>query len=440
MDAPDTSLCQKIWLGRRWAWGLALAVVAGAVLRLIWVEDIEYKGDEIWTFERTQQVGETEPFPLVGMPTSATVRNPGMSIWIFLGLSNIFAVQDPTDLARACQLLNIAAILVLLVFVVRAVPAEQREPWLWAVAMVSLNPLAVLWHRKIWPPSIMPIFTAGLLIAWWYRHRRGGAFAWGLIGVLLGQFHPGGFFLAFGMFGWALLFDRRRICWPAWLAGGCLAALPLLPWLHYLLTTTDQHGTTVVKLGNALAGKFWTYWATQPLGIGLQYSLGEDFADFLSYPLVLGRATYLVALAHLLVIGIGVWMLLRAARWCWRERQRWRDLWIGRESETAFTLCAAFWSFGILFSLTGLPFHRHYLLIFFPLMFLWLARLALIRQDASVQGLRLGRTLLLVLCLAQFSLSASFLGYIHHNQGLVGGDYRAPYGSQLSQGTLPANP
>ena len=38
-------------VGRWWAAGLVLALLAGAVLRLVWVEDMEFKGDELWTFD-----------------------------------------------------------------------------------------------------------------------------------------------------------------------------------------------------------------------------------------------------------------------------------------------------------------------------------------------------------------------------------------------------
>jgi len=117
-----------------WSIGLAGALILGAVLRLVWVMDMEYKGDEAWTFDRTQRVGRTEPFPWLGMDSSVKVSNPGMNVWVFLLLAKLFSARDPTTLARAVQLLNVSAIVLLVIFAFRMVLKEEREPWLWAAA------------------------------------------------------------------------------------------------------------------------------------------------------------------------------------------------------------------------------------------------------------------------------------------------------------------
>ena len=39
--------------------GIVLALIVGAGLRLVWPGDMEYKADEIYSFERTQRVGVT---------------------------------------------------------------------------------------------------------------------------------------------------------------------------------------------------------------------------------------------------------------------------------------------------------------------------------------------------------------------------------------------
>ena len=278
---------------RRGAWPVALAgaVLLGAALRLVWVSDIEYKGDEVWTFERTQHVGRTEPLPWLGMPSSALLRNPGMSLWVFVILARVFGVQDPHAPARAVQLLSIAAILVLLAFALRWVPPEEREPWLWAVALVAVNPLVVLFHRKIWPPSVLPIFSLAMLAGWWRRDSLWGAFLWGLVGMWLGQIHVSGFFFAAGFLAWALLFAQRRVSWPSWLAGSCLGALPMLPWLYYLATAYGQRSATALDPTRWLELRFWIRWVTEPVGLSLEYSLGGHFRDFLGYPLGHGRPT-----------------------------------------------------------------------------------------------------------------------------------------------------
>src|SRR2546423_1677523 len=83
----------------------------------------------------------------------------GAGIWVFLALGKLSGAETPPELARVCQLVNIAAIALMLAFALRAVPRPEREAWLWAAALVSVNPLAVVLHRKIWPPSIVPLFV-----------------------------------------------------------------------------------------------------------------------------------------------------------------------------------------------------------------------------------------------------------------------------------------
>src|SRR5262245_54892487 len=362
--------------GRGWRWALFAAVLAGAALRLVWVEDMEFKGDERWTFESTQQVGRAEPVRWLGMPTGYGLRPPGGTVWVFVALGKLFRVHEPTGLARACQLLNVAAVLLLVLFAFRAVPAAEREPWLWAAALVSVNPLAVVLHRKIWPPSMTPAFTMLLLVCWWHRDRRAGAFAWGLVGGLVGFFYPAAMFLAAGFVLWALLFDRRGVRWGPWLAGSALGALPLVPWFGYV-ATAGAGAISQRRWSHLVEGKFWLRWVTEPFGISLEYSLGEDFSDFLRYPVMAGRLTYLVGALHAVVCLAAVAVAARLAWVLWRERGRWGELAVGRGSPTAFTQNACLWGFGLVFTATLLPVHRHYMVITFPLMFLWVARAAL---------------------------------------------------------------
>src|SRR5262249_23742786 len=184
--------------------GIILALLAGASLRLIWPEDIEYKADEAWTFQHSRDAA----LPWLGMPSSVDIPNPGMSVWVFVLLQRLSGAADPPALARAVQLVNAAALVLLVCFAFPHVLRGEREPWLWAAALVAVNPLAVLFHRKIWPPCVLPLLTLAMLYGWWYRRRRGPAFVWGLVGVCLGQIHMAGFFFATRFVLWALLFDR----------------------------------------------------------------------------------------------------------------------------------------------------------------------------------------------------------------------------------------
>jgi 4-amino-4-deoxy-L-arabinose transferase-like glycosyltransferase len=410
--------------------GIVLALLAGASLRLIWPADIEYKADEAWTFEHSRDA----ELPWLGMPSSVDIPNPGMSLWVFMLLERLSGAADPPALARAVQIVNVAALVLLAGFAFFHVPRGEREAWLWAAALVAVNPLAVLFHRKIWPPCVLPLVTLAMLYGWWYRQRRGPAFLWGLLGICLGQIHMAGFFFAGGFVLWALLFDRpwsQRVAWRSWLLGCVLGALPMLPWLIHLAAHPSDRPINPHRWVHACELKFWVRWCTESFGLGINYTFGPYFREFLRYPLLGGRSTYLVAGLHGFVAGLLLLLLSRALVQLWRQRQRWSALWIGRGSASAFTQNAALWGFGSLLTLSCFSIHRHYMIVLFPLEFLWVARLAL-SPDTRPQSLRLGRSLLLSLCLAQFFLSANMLAFIHTRQNFAGTEYGVPYGAQCA--------
>jgi hypothetical protein len=424
---PATSDTRRSGRWRLWSVGLAAALLLGAAFRLIWVDDIEYKEDEAWMFARAQEVCRTGELPVVGQPSSVHLCTPGMSVWVFALLNRLTGARVPTDLARGVQLCNVLALVLVVAFAWRAVPAAEREAWRWAAAMAAVNPLAVLFQRKLWMPSLFPLLSLSMLTGWWHRHRRWGAFLWGLVAACLGQIQMSGFFFAAGFAAWAFLFDRKNVRWLSWLAGSSLGAVPLIPWVRYVLTGFQASSYTASMWAHLIEFKYWLRWVRDPIGTGLNFSLGGDFAVFAGYPLAAGRPTHLVGLLHALVTAVAVVILCRAAVWWWRRRE-WGDVLVNRLSPTAFTINAALWGFGLLLTASACPIHRHYLIILFPLTFVWLARLALPAAGAPVgRVVDVGRALLLVLVLAQAAISAEFLYFVHTNPGPFCGDYGAPY-------------
>jgi hypothetical protein len=416
-----------MWVRRAWPLGVALALLAGAALRLAYGRDIEYKYDEQWIFQKAQRVGRVEPWPWLGMDSSAQAPNPGLSVWVFVALSRLAGAAEPPDLARAIQFLNVAALVGLVGFVARLVPSAEREPWWWAVALAAVNPFAVLFQRKIWLPSVFPVFTLAMLAGWWRRDRPAGAFVWGLVGALLGQVQMSGFFFAAGFAAWAALFDAQRTRWRAWAAGSCLGALTLLPWVWDFLSRSGADTVGARKWYHVAEGKFWELWGSDALGLSARYSLGNNFTEFLAWPPVAGRPSYLVAAAYSVLVVAGAAVLTRAAILLIRHRSAWRIQWTGVGSPTAFTQNAALWGYGVLLTLAGFAIHRHYLIVAFPLTLVWLARVALCVPGQAGAVARPGRGLLLAVWLAQFLVSACFLQYVHEQGQAIRGDYGAPY-------------
>ena len=434
-DVAHSSLPARSW--PLWVCGLATALSLGAGLRLAYVDDIEYKCDEAWILKHARCAPDPAPLQWVGIPASIGIRNPAMGTWMFRLLSVLTGAQTPVEFARAVQVLNIAALVLLAGFALWIVPRGEREPWLWATALGALNPLAVIFQRKIWPPSILPILVLAMLIGWWYRNRRSGAFLWGLMGVVIGQIHLAGFFLTGGFAAWAALFERRRLAWLSWLAGCSIGALPMLPWAYLVLGRSRGHFNHAVQWIHVAELKFWARWFTEPFGLGIEYSLESDFGDFLRYPLLGGRPTYLVGALHAAVLAVAAIVAYRSVRWLRQYRNRRGDWFIGRSSTTAFTENAALWGFGILLTLSTASIHRHYLVVAFPLTFVWLARLALAPAETEPGERGRCRALLVGLCMIQFLLSAAFLDYIHANPRQIHGDYGIPYRAQPSEPIIP---
>ena len=385
---------------------------------------MEYKYDEAFMFERSQSIGVSEPWPAVGMPSGVVWVNPGMSMWVFVGLARLTGASDPVSLTRAVMALNVLALAALLGFILRFVQRNEREPWLWALGLAAVNPMAIQLQRKIWAQSVLPLLCVATLVGWWNRARAWGAFLWGLVGILLGQIHMSGLFLFAGFTMWAALFDRRGVRWRWWSAGTLLGALPLIPWVIHLLDATGE-GAGRPGWEELFRFRFWGHWTGEAIGFHVGRSLGmRAFWHFLSAPVIGGRGTWLVGAVHLVLYATVLAIFAQSARAIWTRRRDWKALWIGRGSETAFTQNAALWGFGILLTLAMMGVSRHYLIVAFPLNLLWLARLALASPG-------FGRRALLVVGSAQLLIALAFLSYVHVYGGAPDGDYGLAYSRQV---------
>jgi len=425
--------------GRQWraallGLGLVLALAAGIALRLAYPDDIEWKGDERWTFDQAQLMASGGSWPGLAMPSSVGVPNPGLSLWVFAGLDWIAGVKTPPELARAVQCLNAAALVALVLFAFAAIPPGRREPWLWAAALWAVNPIAIIFERKIWSPSVLPLASVAFIAAWYCRRTLAAAFVWGLLGALMAQVHMGAAFLAAALAAWTFFYERGAFAWKSWLAGSVVGALPALPWLFAVL----GHGA------GAAAGFRWRFpnftfflrWVTQPFGFGIDYTLGRSaMLDYLKSPLLVGQPTYVIAFVHLVLAGLVLVILARAIRTAGgRERPSVRtfctDFFLGRSPEMLL-INAALWGYGgsltLLTAIGNTDSHRHYLIVVAPILALW-AVLAVMYGDRMPRR-RHARAILLVLCLGQAILSAGLLSYIHR-AAIIPGEYGATWRAQ----------
>jgi hypothetical protein len=106
---------------------MVLAVALGIALRLSHPADIEWKGDERWLFLQAQLMAASGSWPGLGLTTSIGSPSPGMNVWVFAGLFEVFGVETPPDFARAVQSLNGTALVAFMAFSLAVVPKERRE-------------------------------------------------------------------------------------------------------------------------------------------------------------------------------------------------------------------------------------------------------------------------------------------------------------------------
>lgn len=412
---------------RRWIAFLLLAFLAGAVLRNAWLSDMEYKYDEKWMFDAARNGDVPDPWPWVGMRSGAGVANPGMSIWVFAAPARLLHLQDPVALARVVTIAATLAIGLFMLLAARRVPSPQREPWLWASALLAVNPGAVILQRKIWAQSVLPLLSVGALYGWWNRRTRWGAFLWGALGACLGQIHMSGLFYAAGIFLWTALFDRKpdadgkRIRWGSWALGSALTGWPLLLWASEVFTPGRE--SAVFRPLEILEARFYAHWGIEISGLHAQFSLGRfSFRYWLTHPFVAGHPTYLIGVALVATVALAVAALAVGLWSWWKDRASWRRRLTSRTS-SALAQNGALLAFGGLISISGLRIYPHYLLVALPLVFLWLARSALCSP-------RFGRFILVGLFAGYTALSAGFLTFVHTNAGASDGDYGVSYSHQ----------
>lgn len=396
-------------------WGLMLGLLLlGSGLRLLWAADMEWKADEIWMYDTARQVADGDlPWPWLGMTSSTGLQNPGLSVWLFILLA--YVAETPVAMVRWVQGINIAVLWGLFGFFYWQWP-QERQNWLWGIALAAVSPLAILFSRKLWTIDLLPLFCAAILITHTYRHRRWGAFGWGLVGALVGQLHMSGFFLATALFLWTVYHDHRQHTlaqtrWVSWAVGTVLGLIPFVPWVIYAASATNQAARSWVGL---LVPKYFAHWFTTALGVNMSYSLGRYFwSDFLPQPILGGHPTYLIALVHGGLILLGLWYGLRWFRSMSRPIHTLRT---PIPQPTGFYGQSFGWMTGLIFTLFALNIPIHYVFIGFPMMYVWLA--SILAQHRRPWFLLLA---------GQVVISVAFLVFIHATEGFADADYGVVY-------------
>jgi hypothetical protein len=402
---------QRLNLGAVATW---TCIALGSIFRVLWPLDFEWKYDEKWMLQNAIEIADGRaPWPWIGMPSGAGVQNPGASIWPFALLAHV--ARTPLTMTFAIMLLNVIALWGFALWVKNAWPPEDRERGLWGIALFAVSPLPVLFARKIWAQDLLPV----LLVPWLWAHTKrkhfGAAFAWGLLGAMLGQIHMSGFFAAAALVLATFIVDRKGTRWLGWLLGSGVAALPLLPWIRFVASPAANH----VSGGYSLSLIFFWDALLNAFGLRLRYSLKHDFMSYLSGPKLFGTASYLVAAAHialLLLVFVGTWLAIRHRVWL--------------KLPTLLQIHAiSILGCGLMLHGLGVKFHPHYLIVLSPLL-----------QVFTAWVFSLRARWLWWLCSLQCFVTITFLWFIHVNGGAPHGDYGIAYRAQTPEQRAPLAP
>ena len=407
---------------------LLIIITVGLVLRLVWTNDMEWKDDEKLMYTMAHTALDKGVFPDVGMKSGGGIVNPGLSVGVYAFIAAY--TNDPLAMNRVVQIINIISILCFLVFIYLKIDSKEKEIWLLGITLAAISPLAVLFSRKIWAQDLLPMFSFIIFFTNYYRHKAWGAFLWGFSGALMGQVHMSGFFFAFGLFVFSLIHDhynKIRFRWIYWIVGSLIGSLGLIPWISFLM-----HNPQVTKLSfwHIFQFNFYLYWFLDSTGLNIYYSLRKEFWMFIREPIIIGIPTYLVAVAHLLLVATGIFTLNKIYRYVAKillyikQKNFISNVIIGM-SITNFYLYAILLGLGIFMTLSGTTIFQHYIICAFPFTYIFLAKI-----------FQYHKKLLYAVIIIQMFVTINFLLFIHKNNGAEKGDYGKAYHSQYNIATV----
>ena len=404
---------------------LLLIILLGLLMRLIWTTDMEWKGDETYMFTTAHESIDKGIFPNVGMESGGGLVNPGLSVGIFEAIASF--TNDPIAMGRVVEISNIIAILSFLIFVLYKIELKEKEVWFLGIVLASISPLAVLFSRKIWAQDMLPIFSFIIILTNFYRNKKSCAFLWGLFGAIIGQIHMSGFFFAFGLFVFTIIHDRYNkinFKWAYWLAGSAIGSITLIPWISFIIHNPQM---SKASFWHIFQFNFYLYWFLDSFGLNIYYSLRKDFWLFIKEPVFGGIPTYLVAVAHLFLVFISFIFLNKILKYfvkiyqLIKQKKLLENLFIGI-SITKFYLLSILLGLGIFMTLSGTTIYQHYIICAFPFTYIFFVK---IFKD--------NKKIIYSVIIAQLIISASFLTFIHKNNGAENGNYGKAYHTQIEQ-------
>jgi hypothetical protein len=301
---------------RRHGVPLGLALVAGAALRLVWLGDTSFLGDQSELLALGRSAADHHAFILTGILSSIGTLNPPISAWLYAPFALLGGPQGATFFTALVNILAIG-----LLYAVTTRYGSRRAGFtaalLYATASGPVHYSRFIWQQNLMAPAL--ILLLGAILAGLVEHKRGWL-GWAALwwGVAL-QLHPTTAALL-TVFALAIVLTWRelRLRDAAW-ALGALAVL----YLPSLIWEIASHGADLTAFTNLSGGQnaitdavvFGDYSALITPAAFDAYGAGSGYAAVGAalQPLgVLVIALALIAGVWLTIIAVSPW--LRRAR------------------------------------------------------------------------------------------------------------------------------
>ena len=238
--------------GGRRPWEILLLLGIGALagwLRLRDLALVEFKADEAIAVHLARHVLDGD-LATVGLTSSIGARNPPLFVYL---TAIPLAVRDDALAATAFVGVLAVAAVVLTYFVLR--PRYGALVALGAAALFATAPWAVLYGRKLWGQSMLPVVAVALLWSMFAVLERPRSRAVVFVPILLClAFQLNFSALALAVPSVLLLAYRARcVHWRALAAGVGVAAVLLAPWLSHQVTHGFADVSALVSGGDEVA-------------------------------------------------------------------------------------------------------------------------------------------------------------------------------------------
>jgi 4-amino-4-deoxy-L-arabinose transferase-like glycosyltransferase len=239
--------------GERHRWETAVVVGIAAIaawLRLRHLDLIEFKLDEATAVNLARRLLAGD-FLTVGLKSSVDAHNP--PLFIYLTALPLVVWDDPRAATAFVGLLAVAAVAVTY-FLLR--PRFGAFVALGAAALFATAPWSVLYGRKLWAQSMLPLVAAALLWSLFVVLERTRTRAVTLIPI----FFCLAFQLTFSAVALAipcailLAWRAREVHWRSFAVGSAVAVLLLAPWLYHQVTNGFEDISSLVSREDAYGG------------------------------------------------------------------------------------------------------------------------------------------------------------------------------------------